>query len=117
MPSKIALFWPGDARPAPNAAALSRIAEATIQLEKALAKLNGARDFVAHKRGYVIIGHGIGLPRGSRYRYLLSEPSRAGTGSESRRSFGGDGSWVRLRSYLAMRRSRRGNDHPSRRDH
>jgi L-fucose isomerase-like protein len=39
MKSKIALFWPGDARPAPNAAALPSITEATIQLEKALAKL------------------------------------------------------------------------------
>jgi hypothetical protein len=43
MKSKIALFWPGDARPAPNAAALPSITEATIQLEKAaLAKLGRA---------------------------------------------------------------------------
>jgi L-fucose isomerase-like protein len=36
---KIALFWPGDARPIPNQAALPAISEATAQLETALTRL------------------------------------------------------------------------------
>jgi hypothetical protein len=39
MTTKIALFWPGDARPAPNALALPSITEATVQMERALKKL------------------------------------------------------------------------------
>lgn len=39
MSDKIALFWPGDYRALPNETALPNIQEATVQLEKALAKL------------------------------------------------------------------------------
>lgn len=39
MPSKIAIFWPGDYRPTPNEQALPSITQATQQLEKALQKL------------------------------------------------------------------------------
>ena len=39
---KIALFWPGDARHKPNELALPEITEATVQLERALAKLGRA---------------------------------------------------------------------------
>lgn len=39
MPSKIALFWPGDYRSRPNELALPSITKATVQLEKALGKL------------------------------------------------------------------------------
>ena len=42
MPSKIALFWPGDARSKPNELALPSIEEATQQLERALKKLGRA---------------------------------------------------------------------------
>ncbi len=36
---KVALFWPGDARPKPNALALPNMEEATQQMERALKKL------------------------------------------------------------------------------
>ena len=36
---RIALFWPGDGRPAPNQSALPNITEATVQIERALSKL------------------------------------------------------------------------------
>jgi L-fucose isomerase-like protein len=39
MSGKIAIFWPGDYRKTPNAQALPHITEATVQLERALAKL------------------------------------------------------------------------------
>jgi L-fucose isomerase-like protein len=39
MKSRIALFWPGDAREKPNQLALPNAEEATAQLERALAKL------------------------------------------------------------------------------
>jgi L-fucose isomerase-like protein len=39
MASKVALFWPGDARPRPNETALPSITEATAQLQRALKKL------------------------------------------------------------------------------
>jgi L-fucose isomerase-like protein len=39
MAQKIALFWPGDARPIPNELALPNVEEATVQLERALRKL------------------------------------------------------------------------------
>ena len=39
MKQRIALFWPGDGRDEPNAAALPSITEATRQMEAALAKL------------------------------------------------------------------------------
>ncbi len=39
---KIALFWPGDARHKPNELALPEVTEATVQLERALAKLGRA---------------------------------------------------------------------------
>ena len=39
MKQKIALFWPGDARPAPNELALPNMTEATMQIERALKKL------------------------------------------------------------------------------
>ncbi|MGE0479599.1 MAG: fucose isomerase [Phycisphaerae bacterium] len=39
MPSKIALFWPGDYRPKPNELARPQIERATAQLESALRKL------------------------------------------------------------------------------
>ncbi|HKU41357.1 MAG TPA: hypothetical protein VJR89_24505 [Polyangiales bacterium] len=39
MPEKIALFWPGDERPKPNQLAQPNVEEATVQLERALAKL------------------------------------------------------------------------------
>jgi hypothetical protein len=42
-------------------------------------ELNGARDFVAHERGYVTIGRPRRLPRGSRYGYLLSAYLRVNT--------------------------------------
>jgi L-fucose isomerase-like protein len=42
MTTKIALFWPGDARPAPNTLALPSITEATRQIERALQKLGRA---------------------------------------------------------------------------
>jgi len=39
---RIALFWPGDGRPAPNHSALPNITEATVQIERALSKLGRA---------------------------------------------------------------------------
>ena len=42
MPEKIALFWPGDYRAAPNEMALPNIIHATEQLEAALTKLGRA---------------------------------------------------------------------------
>jgi L-fucose isomerase-like protein len=39
MKKKVALFWPGDARPKPNELALPSVTEATVQLEQALRKL------------------------------------------------------------------------------
>src|SRR5690349_5865002 len=39
MSDRIALFWPGDTRPAPNALAEPSVENATQQLERALAKL------------------------------------------------------------------------------
>ena len=42
MKQRIALFWPGDGRDKPNEAALPSIAEATRQMEAALAKLGRA---------------------------------------------------------------------------
>jgi L-fucose isomerase-like protein len=39
MTQKIALFWPGDQRPAPNEMARPNVEEATLQLERALQKL------------------------------------------------------------------------------
>ncbi|MCP4249351.1 MAG: fucose isomerase [bacterium] len=39
MPSKIAIFWPGDFRERPNELALPNVQQATRQLEKALSKL------------------------------------------------------------------------------
>lgn len=39
MTQRIGLFWPGDAREKPNELALPNIREATVQLERALAKL------------------------------------------------------------------------------
>jgi L-fucose isomerase-like protein len=39
MTRKIALFWPGDARAKPNELARSSVEDATLQLERALAKL------------------------------------------------------------------------------
>lgn len=39
MPSKVAIFWPGDYRPKPNELARSQIERATVQLEAALRKL------------------------------------------------------------------------------
>jgi L-fucose isomerase-like protein len=36
---KVAIFWPGDQRPKPNALALPNVEATTVQLEKALAKL------------------------------------------------------------------------------
>jgi L-fucose isomerase-like protein len=39
MTKKIAIYWPGDYRPAPNESALPSIETATVQLEKALKKL------------------------------------------------------------------------------
>jgi L-fucose isomerase-like protein len=42
VPSKIAIFWPGDARDVPNQLALPNIQEATAQLERALSKLGRA---------------------------------------------------------------------------
>src|SRR5258705_5915411 len=39
MKQKIALFWPGDARTAPNELALPNMTEATTQIERALKKL------------------------------------------------------------------------------
>ena len=39
MPSKIAIFWPGDYRTRPNEQALPHVVAATEQLERALAKL------------------------------------------------------------------------------
>ncbi len=42
MASKIALFWPGDARAKPNDLALPAITQATAQLERALRKLGRA---------------------------------------------------------------------------
>ncbi|HLU38133.1 MAG TPA: fucose isomerase, partial [Planctomycetota bacterium] len=37
--SRIALFWPGDARPKPNEVAVPNYREVTDQLQRALAKL------------------------------------------------------------------------------
>ncbi|MGD8452887.1 MAG: fucose isomerase [Phycisphaerae bacterium] len=39
MPTKIAIFWPGDYRPKPNEQALPNVQQATAQLEGALKKL------------------------------------------------------------------------------
>ncbi len=42
MPAKIAVFWPGDYRAIPNQLALPEVTAATLQLERALAKLGRA---------------------------------------------------------------------------
>jgi len=39
MSSRVALFWPGDARAKPNELALPNVEEATVQLERAFARL------------------------------------------------------------------------------
>ena len=42
MPAKIAIYWPGDYRAAPNEWAKPHIEAATCELEKALGKLGRA---------------------------------------------------------------------------